>query len=219
MTPDACGSAKRSGSPPPPATARLLATLVGLQLAINLDHEIRVRRDGDGGFVAAKIDRPQQRRLVQRGGLITDSLYLSAERAAVPQEVVVGLIRLFSWDVDFQRDIRQRRPLRGPVRGGVAGWRRRRDRPGARRRCPLWLASNLGGRDLEGFRFEHGDGKVDYYDRTGQSLRKFLLRTPIDGARTTSRFGMRRHPILGYTKHAPGRRLRRRHRHAHLRRR
>ena len=50
------------------------------------------------------------------------------------------------------------------------------------------------------YRFETADGQVDYYDAKGRSARKALLRTPIDGARMSSRFGMRRHPILGYNK-------------------
>jgi murein DD-endopeptidase MepM/ murein hydrolase activator NlpD len=171
--------------------------LVALTLPLSLDHEIRVAREGDG-FVAARLDRPQDRRLVRRGGQITDSLYVSAGRAAVPQNVVADLIRLFSWDVDFQRDIRrgdafetlfEEVSLRDgndtAVRGGEV----------------LYGRLRLGDRDLEAFRFApDGDGTPDYFDRDGRSLRKFLLRTPIDGARMSSRFGMRRHPILGYTR-------------------
>jgi murein DD-endopeptidase MepM/ murein hydrolase activator NlpD len=64
----------------------------------------------------------------------------------------------------------------------------------------LYARLTLSGRDLEAYRFMLPDGSVEYYDRTGKSLRKFLLRTPVDGARLSSRFGMRRHPILGYTR-------------------
>jgi murein DD-endopeptidase MepM/ murein hydrolase activator NlpD len=141
------------------------------------------------------VARPQRRELVHRAGAIDDSLYVSAQRAALPHDVVIGLIKLFSWDVDFQRDVRRGDQFETlfevvaledgseGVRGGDL----------------LYAALSIDGRLLEGYRFELPDGRVAYFDRSGKSLRKFLMRTPIDGARLSSRFGMRRHPILGYT--------------------
>ena len=64
----------------------------------------------------------------------------------------------------------------------------------------LYAGLSLSGEILDAFRFEPEDGEVEYFDRTGRSLRKFLLRTPVDGARLSSTFGMRRHPILGYSR-------------------
>ena len=128
-------------------------------------------------------------------GTIDDSLYLAAERADLPQEVTAELIKLFSWDVDFQRDLRPGDAFEtlydevsledgsGAVRGGDL----------------LYGALTLSGTVLGAYRFELEDGDVEYFDRNGKSLRKFLLRTPVDGARISSRFGMRMHPILGYS--------------------
>ena len=50
------------------------------------------------------------------------------------------------------------------------------------------------------YRFERADGQVDYFDGDGKNIKGFLLRTPVDGARITSSFGVRRHPVLGYTR-------------------
>jgi len=50
------------------------------------------------------------------------------------------------------------------------------------------------------YRFEGANGDVEYFDQTGQSVKKPLMKTPIDGARITSKFGFRRHPVLGYNK-------------------
>ena len=176
-----------------PAEAR---GLLGLAFDLSFDHKIRVTRRADGSYTTAKVERPQVRAIVQRLGAIDDSLYLAAERAEVPQDLIIGMIKLFSWDVDFQRDIRpgdrfetlfeevSLEDAAATVRGGDL----------------LYARLALSGRDLEAYRFVLPDGTVEYYDRTGKSVRKFLLRTPVDGARLSSRFGMRRHPILGYSR-------------------
>ena len=183
----------RAGAEPDGAGAR---RLLGLDFDLDFDHSVRVSRGPDGRYDATKVARPQRRGLAHRAGVIDDSLYLSAERAALPQDVTIALIKLFSWDVDFQRDVRRGDRFEtlfeqvsledgsGGTRGGDL----------------LYAALSINGQLLEGYRFEPEDGAVEYFDRNGRSLKKFLMRTPIDGARLSSRFGMRRHPILGYTR-------------------
>ncbi len=169
--------------------------LLGLSFDLSFDHEIRVTRGVDGSYDATKAERPQHREMVRLAGTIDDSLYLAANRVAMPQDVTAGLIKMFSWDVDFQRDLRPGDAFEtlfeevsledgsGAVRGGDL----------------LYGGLTLSGAVLDAYRFEVEDGDVEYFDRTGKSLRKFLLRTPVDGARISSGFGMRRHPILGYS--------------------
>ncbi len=169
--------------------------LLGLSFDLSFDHEIRVTRGADGSYDATKAVRPQHRELVRLAGSIDDSLYLAANRVAMPQDVTAELIKVFSWDVDFQRDLRPGDAFEtlfdevsledgsGAVRGGDV----------------LYGGLTLSGAVLDAYRFEVDDGDVEYFDRTGKSLRKFLLRTPVDGARISSTFGMRRHPILGYS--------------------
>ena len=168
--------------------------LMSLALDLDFDHQLHITRGADGSYSADKVERPQRRELVRRAGSIEDSLFLSADRADVPRGITIDLIRLFSWDVDFQRDIRAGDGFEalfeevsleesGVVRGGDL----------------LYAGLSLSGEILDAFRFEPQDGEVEYFDRTGRSLRKFLLRTPVDGARLSSTFGMRRHPVLGYS--------------------
>jgi murein DD-endopeptidase MepM/ murein hydrolase activator NlpD len=170
--------------------------LLGLAFDLSFDHQIQVTRSADGGYDATKVERPQHRQMVRRAGTIDDSLYLAAERVALPQDVTFGLIRLFSWDVDFQRDLRPGDGFEamfeevsledgsGAIRGGEV----------------LYAGLTLSGDILDAYRFEIEDGEIEYFDRSGRSLRKFLMRTPVDGARLSSGFGMRRHPILGYSR-------------------
>ena len=136
--------------------------------------------------------RPQRRDLLHRAGVIDDSLYMSRS-AALPHDVIIGLIKLFSWDVDFQRRA-PRRPVRDAVRGGLA----EDGSADARGGDLVYGALSIDGRLLEGYRFELLDGRVAYFDRSGKSLRSSCCAP--DGRRAAvRRFGMRRHPILGYT--------------------
>jgi murein DD-endopeptidase MepM/ murein hydrolase activator NlpD len=171
--------------------------LLGLAFDLDFDHEIRISRDTDGIFSGEKLERPQRRELVRRAGIIDDSLYLSASRAEVPQNVMLELIKLFSWDVDFQRDVHPGDAFEATFEEvsleGQGDLLRRGD-------DMLHARLTLGGRELDAYRFEREDGSIEYFDRTGRSLRKFLLRTPVDGARISSRFGLRKHPILGYSR-------------------
>ncbi|MGH6896904.1 MAG: peptidoglycan DD-metalloendopeptidase family protein [Geminicoccaceae bacterium] len=183
----------RAGAAPADTGTR---RLLGLDFDLDFDHSIRVTRGPDGRYATAKVARPQRHDLVHRAGVIDDSLYVAAERAALPRDVTINLIKLFSWDVDFQRDVR-----RGDRFETLFEEVSLEDGSGGSRGGDLlYAALSINGQLLEGYRFEPEEGVVEYFDRNGRSLRKFLMRTPIDGARLSSRFGMRRHPILGYTR-------------------
>lgn len=126
---------------------------------------------------------------------IRKSLYLSAREHGVPEHIVANIMRVHSYDVDFQRQIRPGDTFEAYFGKPLAGERIRR---------PVLLYSNLDlkGRKSKGYyRFTTpDDGVTSYYDENGRSATKSLMRTPISGARITSRYGMRRHPILGYSK-------------------
>jgi murein DD-endopeptidase MepM/ murein hydrolase activator NlpD len=148
----------------------------------------------DDGFEAEVSERAtiSEERLVEAE--VRTSLHAAATGAGVPPAVLAEIVRIFSWDVDYQRETRagdeiavlfeRERVPNGPVVG-----------TGDVRYARL----DIGGRVLEAFRFER-DGEAAFFSRGGESLRKFLLRTPVSGARMSSGFGMRRHPILGYTR-------------------
>jgi len=168
-----------------------------LGLSLDVDHErtVAVARDGEAGFAAREITRPLVRELVRAGGKIRSSLYIAGIKTGVPPMVMIDLIRIFSFDVDFQRDIH-------PGDGFEVMYERFFDerRQVARNGEVQYAALTLGSKRIALWRFETDDGGVDYYDAKGHSVRKALMRTPIDGARLSSGFGMRRHPILGYSR-------------------
>jgi murein DD-endopeptidase MepM/ murein hydrolase activator NlpD len=117
----------------------------------------------------------------------------SALAAGVPYAVTAALIRAFSYDVDFQRDIQpgDRFKVMYDTYTSDGG-----SRPGDLQYAELVLSGKV--HAIYGVRRD--DGTVDFYTRDGKSVRRNLLRTPVDGARLTSGFGMRMHPILGYTR-------------------
>jgi murein DD-endopeptidase MepM/ murein hydrolase activator NlpD len=167
----------------------------GLSLRASIERDVATRRDKTGAFQAEAADRPLTRNIVRAEGMIGTSLFRSGMAAGVPPDIMQQLIKIFSYDVDFQRDIQ-------PGDSFEAAYEELRDDEGnlARTEPLLYGALTLSGRTLSLYRFDTTDGSSDYYTHEGASVRKALLRTPIDGARLTSRFGMRNHPILGYTR-------------------
>src|SRR3546814_1823992 len=108
---------------------------------------------------------------------------------------MIDLVRVFSYDVDFQRAVQPGNRFEVLYDGYD-------DEFGERvRNGEIHYASmTLSGKTKAFYRFEPSSGIPDFFGADGRSVRKALMRTPIDGARLSSGFGKRRHPILGYTK-------------------
>ena len=168
--------------------------LVAVAFEVSAEREIVASR-GEQGFAAEVVDKPLERRLHRASARIDDNLFLAAERSGVPAAVIIDLIHLYSFDVDFQRDIQ-------PGDGFQVLYESFYDEKGAlaRQGDVLYAALRLGNVDLPLYRFRFKDGAVDYFNAKGHSVRKALMKTPVDGARLSSRYGRRRHPILGYNK-------------------
>ncbi len=128
-------------------------------------------------------------------GVIESSLYVAGRKAGIPNRVLAELIRAYSWDVDFQRDIRS-------GDGFEVMYERVFDATGKQVFSgPIAFAAlTLSGKRHAIYLHTTADGTRDYFDAKGRSARKALMRTPIDGARLSSGFGRRKHPVLGYNK-------------------
>ncbi len=179
----------------PEAAEPGLGRFLGLTVEPDYNTAIIVERNPNGGFKASKIEKTLKRLPARAEGIIKNSLYLSGLKAGIPNRVLVELIRAYSWDVDFQRDIRA-------GDGFQVMYERVFDERGKQVYSGniQFAALTLSGKRHAIYRHTTPDGISDYFDEKGQSARKALMRTPIDGARLSSGFGRRRHPILGYTK-------------------
>jgi murein DD-endopeptidase MepM/ murein hydrolase activator NlpD len=127
------------------------------------------------------------------GGMrLYDSLYETALKQEIPQPVVDNLVRIFANDVDFQRSVR--------ASDSFDAFYDESDESDGHPEL-LYASITARGETYHYYRYQTpDDGLVDYYDQNGRSTRKFLVRVPIVTGKITSGFGMRYHPILGYTR-------------------
>ncbi|WP_029009432.1 M23 family metallopeptidase [Azospirillum halopraeferens] len=168
---------------------------VGLELEPDVVRSVTVARTGDSGFESAEVERAVERRRVGAAAEVRSSLFEAGSAAGVPVSVMMAVIRLYSHEIDFQRDLQPGDRFEVLFERMVTD-----DGRVAGDGDVLYASLVLSGKERPMYRFKTRDGRVDYYDRDGASIRRALLRTPIDGARITSGFGMRRHPILGFSK-------------------
>ncbi|WMT76173.1 M23 family metallopeptidase [Bradyrhizobium sp. Ash2021] len=129
------------------------------------------------------------------GVRLYQSIYETAMRNKVPTSVIEDMIRIYSYDVDFQRKVQPGDSFdvfyAGEDEGATI----------TEKTEVLFAALTVGGETKKYYRFQTPDDSVvDYYDETGKSAKKFLVRKPVNNAIMRSGFGGRRHPILGYVK-------------------
>lgn len=166
----------------------------GFEFEPTADRSVRVERNGDA-FKAANIVRPLSHNVMAASIQIDGSLYESGIKAGIPASAMADLVKVLSYNVDFQRDIKagdsfkvlyevMRNPEGQLVRTGQI----------------LFAEVNLQGRVIPVYRYRFSNGDVQYYDAAGNSVRKSLLRTPVNATRISSGFGMRVHPVLGYSR-------------------
>ena len=127
--------------------------------------------------------------------VITNSLYADGINNKIPNQILIKLIQLFSFDLDFQRDIQKDTKVSLSYEKISV-----KDKPeyalGDIEYAEIIIKKNT----LEYFKFITDDGFIDYFNRQGKNVKKSILKTPLDGARISSSFGMRKHPISGFNK-------------------
>jgi murein DD-endopeptidase MepM/ murein hydrolase activator NlpD len=169
--------------------------LASIALQPSVERDVMVERRDDGEFQAKAIERPLTTEMALASARIDSSLYQAGQDAAVPLSILSEVIKAFAYDVDFEREIH-------PGDTFEIVYERLEDDQGrlARTGNIRYAALTQGGQTLEIYWFEPKEGSGEFYNAKGESVRKDLLRTPLDVVRVTSGFGMRKHPILGYSK-------------------
>lgn len=136
-----------------------------------------------------------ERTVVLHGTMDGDSFYTSAVAIGVPNAVISPFAKALSFDFDFQRD----------VAAGDAfelAYSQPTNAAGEAMGAPTLLYASLttSTKSAAVYLFQKQGGEPDWYDAGGSTVTRSLMRTPVDGARITSKFGMRFHPVLHYTR-------------------
>ncbi len=161
---------------------------------------ILVTADEDGNFQAnitgkddgAKSEYAQVDNYRARAK-IGSSLYSTAKDNKIPDYIVSEFTRVFSYDIDFQNQIAASDDFQLLFGKPLTG-------SSSKRKVLHYAQLNYGGKSKQYFRFTATDGQTDYFDENGRSASRSLLKTPVSGVKITSGFGMRRHPLLRYSK-------------------
>ena len=168
-------------------------TVINLSYPINNSTSINISKFQDSFLVKENILQLYKKEVVVKNTIETN-LYSSATELGVEPNIIVEFARIFGFEVDFQRDIRK------------GDWfeilyeKFEDDNDKVRDTGKIIFASMyVNGEEINLYNFEYND-EEEYYDIKGKSITKSLMKTPINGARLSSSFGMRKHPILGYNK-------------------
>lgn len=164
--------------------------LVALHYDLKEGQTLQVERTQDN-LAATVIANPLERRLAYASGVIDSSLFLSAQKANLPDRLTMQLATIFGWDIDFALDIRNGDAF------SVAYEEFYRD--GEKVRTGAIVAAQFSNQNktFNAIRYVDADGSADYYTPQGMSMRKAFIRTPVEFSRISSGFNLkRRHPVL-----------------------
>ncbi len=153
------------------------------------DRRIEFERD-DGTFEGRIVEEPLERRLEHAHGVIRTSLFQAAADAGLENRMIMELVEIFGWDIDFVLDIRRGDRFTVIHESFYKN--------GDRVRTGKIVAAEFENRGTthRAVRYTDADGETDYFAPDGTSMRKAFLRTPVEFSRISSRFGKRYHPVL-----------------------
>ena len=168
-------------------------TIVNFLYPINNTTSVEVRKSQDNFIVKENILQLYKKEVVVKK-VITNNLYSSAVSSGVEPNIIVEFARIFGFEVDFQRDIRKGDWFEIFYEKFEDDNKKVRDTGKI-----IYASMYVNGEEINLYNFRYKN-EEDYFDIKGKSITKSLMKTPINGARLSSSFGMRKHPILGYNK-------------------
>ena len=170
------------------------SSLIKFLIPITKSSTIEITKDEENRIVSKKIITKLYKKKVLSENIIKKNLYSAAIDAKINPDTIIEFARIFGFEIDFQRDIRKNDYFKiihekyfdenGKfIKGGSI----------------LYAHMSVNGREITLYKFGK-DKDYGYFDINGKSVEKALMKTPINGARLSSSFGMRKHPIQGFNK-------------------
>ena len=169
-------------------------SLTKFAIPITKSTTIEITKDEQGKITSKKIITKLYKKKVLSENIIENNLYSSAIKAEINPDTIIEFARIFGFEIDFQRDIRENDYFR-------IIYDKYFDEYGefVKSGSIRYAHMSVNGREITLYKFGD-DENYGYFDINGKSVEKALMKTPINGARLSSSFGMRKHPILGFNK-------------------
>ena len=168
-------------------------SLVNFIYPINNTTSVEIRKSQNNFEVIENVLQLYKEEVVIKN-IIKNNLYSSAVDSGIEPNIIIEFARIFGFEVDFQRDIRQEDWFEILYERFVDDNNKVRDTGKI-----IYASMYVNGEEINLYNFNYKN-EEDFYDIKGKSITKSLMKTPINGARLSSSFGMRKHPILGYNK-------------------
>lgn len=165
-----------------------------VEISNNVEEKVIVEKNENGVYKSKIVKIELVKKVSKYKGTISNGLFVDGVQMGASATSVMNMINLYSYDVDFQRDIRSGDKFEILVEEYYS-----KDGQRLKDGNIMYSSLSLRGKKIEIYMYDN-KGQIEYFTPEGYSIRKSLLRTPINGARVSSRYGMRRHPVLGYSK-------------------
>ena len=170
--------------------------ILEFKIEINKKKElVFFREENLVSFNSKVIEKRLTKATIFKEGVIENSLYNSASRLNIKPSTIIEFARLYGFQVDFQRDI-----WKGDTFQIIYEQFENEDGSIIESGDIIFANLNTQGNNLNLYKFKLNNNEIGYFDENGISIKKTLMKTPINGARLSSPFGKRKHPILGFTK-------------------
>ncbi len=169
-------------------------SILKFSVPITKSTTIEINKDSENKIVSKKIITKLYKKKILSENIISKNLYSSAIQANINPDTIIEFARIFGFEIDFQRDIRKNDYFK-------ILYEKYLDENGEFIKSGqiLYAHMTVNGREISLYKFGT-DKEYGYFDLNGKSVEKALMKTPINGARLSSSFGKRKHPILGFTK-------------------
>ena len=169
-------------------------TIEKFSVPITKSTTIAITKDEDNKITSNKIITKLYKKKILSENIIKKNLYASAMEVNINPDTIIEFARIFGFEIDFQRDIRKHDYFR-------IIYEKYFDENGEfiKSGSTLYAHMSVNGREITLYKFGN-DNSYGYFNVNGKSVEKALMKTPINGARLSSSFGLRKHPILGFSK-------------------